>query len=70
MLKRAHKGTYHKISNKHLHRYVVEFAGRQKIRELYTIEQMELIVEKMVGKKLMYKDLVSGEDGRMNYVSE
>ena len=27
MLKRAHKGVYHKISAKHLHRYVDEFAG-------------------------------------------
>ncbi len=26
MLKRAHKGTYHKMSKKHLNRYVVEFA--------------------------------------------
>ena len=28
MLKRAHKGTFHKISPKHLDRYVEEFAGR------------------------------------------
>ena len=27
MLKRAHKGTFHKISPKHLDRYVTEFAG-------------------------------------------
>ena len=27
MLKRAHKGTFHKISPKHLNRYVQEFAG-------------------------------------------
>ena len=28
VLKRAHKGVYHKISHKHLQRYVSEFAGR------------------------------------------
>ena len=28
MLKRAHKGTFHKLSPKHLDRYVQEFAGR------------------------------------------
>ena len=28
MLKRAHKGTFHKISPKHLQRYVSEFAGK------------------------------------------
>ena len=27
MLKRAHKGIYHKMSPKHLDRYVQEFAG-------------------------------------------
>ena len=30
MLKRGHKGTYHKMSNKHLGRYVDEFVGRHK----------------------------------------
>ena len=30
MLKRAHKGTFHKISPKHLQRYVSEFAGKHK----------------------------------------
>ena len=33
MLKRAHKGTFHKISPKHLDRYVQEFAGRHNIRQ-------------------------------------
>ena len=28
MLKRAHKGTFHKISPKHMQRYVSEFAGK------------------------------------------
>ena len=32
MLKRAHKGTFHKISPKHLDRYVTEFAGRHNAR--------------------------------------
>ena len=31
MLKRARKGTFHKMSRKHLHRYVNEFAGRHDI---------------------------------------
>ena len=33
MLKRAHKGTFHKMSPKHLGRYVQEFAGRHNIRD-------------------------------------
>ena len=43
MLKRAHKGTFHKLSPKHLQRYVDEFAGRHTIRELDTIEQMSVV---------------------------
>lgn len=70
MLKRAHKGTYHKISKKHLNRYVNEFVVRHNIREEDTINQMEIIVAGMVGRRIMYKDLVSGIDGRMNLISE
>ena len=58
MLKRAHKGTFHKISHKHLDRYVAEFAGRHNVRELDTETQMERIVENMEGKKLPYRDLI------------
>ena len=50
MLKRAHKGTFHKISNKHLGRYVQEFAGRHNFRELDTIDQMESVARSMEGK--------------------
>ena len=32
MLKRAHKGTFHKISPKHLQCYVDEFVGRHNFR--------------------------------------
>ena len=44
MLKRAHKGVYHKISAKHLQRYVDEFAGRHGVRELDTLDQMHSVV--------------------------
>ena len=59
MLKRAHKGVYHKISPKHLQRYVDEFSGRHGVRERDTITQMQNIVAGMVGKRLMYRDLVA-----------
>ena len=65
MLKRAHKGTYHKFSVKHLDKYVLEFSGRHNIRELDTTYQMESIVKNMEGKRLKFEDLVSGEDGRL-----
>ena len=59
MLKRAHKGFYHKISAKHLDRYVRETAGRHNVRELDTIEQMGVAVIGMVSQCLMYRDLVA-----------
>ena len=59
MLKRAHKGTYHKISVKHLQRYVDEFSGRHGVRELDTREQMQSVVARMVGKRLTYLDLIA-----------
>ena len=59
MLKRAHKGVYHKMSAKHLQRYVHEFAGRHGVREQDTIAQMQSIVAGMAGKRLMYRDLVA-----------
>ena len=33
MLKRVHTGTFHKMSPKHLNRYVQEFAGKHNVRE-------------------------------------
>lgn len=59
MLKRAHKGVYHKISPKHLHRYVADFAGRHNIREADTVDQMGALTRGMVGKRLTYRALVS-----------
>ena len=59
MLKRAHKGTFHKISPKHLDRYVTEFAGKHNIRESDTLVQMRDTVARLVGRNLLYRDLVS-----------
>ena len=58
MLKRAHKGTFHRLSPKHLHRYVDEFVGRHNMRELDTLDQMAMIAKGMEGKRLRYQDLV------------
>ena len=58
MLKRGYVGTYHRMSPKHLHRYVDEFSGRHNIRTADTIDQMASMVEGMEGKRLRYMDLV------------
>ncbi len=59
MLKRAHKGVYHKMSRKHMDRYVREFAGRHNLRDHDTIDQMRSMVGGMVGRQLRYKDLIA-----------
>ncbi len=58
MLKRAHTGTFHKISPKHLDRYVTEFAGRHNARECDTLVQMGEIARGMRGRRLKYADLI------------
>ena len=58
MLKRGYHGVYHQMSAKHLQRYVNEFAGRHNMREMDTIDQMRHVVAGMIGKRLMYRDLV------------
>ena len=58
-LKRSHKGTFYKLSPKHLQRCVDEFAGRQNIRELDTVEQMEDLADGLEGKRLRYRDLIA-----------
>ena len=57
MLKRGYYGTYHRMSEKHLQRYVNEFAGRHNIRSLDTIDQMASVAKGMDGKRLTYKEL-------------
>ena len=59
MLKRAHKGTFHKLSPKHLHRYVDEFAGKHNIRDSGTLAQMRDTVARLVGRRLLYRDLIA-----------
>ena len=58
LLKRGYVGTYHQMSKKHLHRYVREFAGRHNIRDLNTLEQMSILSQGMIGKRLRYRDLI------------
>ena len=60
LMKRGYHGTYHKMSPKHLQRYVDEFAGRHNIRQLDNLMQMIVVVQMMQGKHLTLKELVRG----------
>ena len=64
MLKRGHQGTYHKLSVKHLDRYVNEFAGRHNQRPLDTIDQMSAMARGMDSKQLTYKELIGPRETR------
>ena len=58
-LKRAHMGTFHKISPKHLNRYVQEFAGKHNERSRDTLDIMRHVVAGLIGKRLMYRQLIA-----------
>ena len=62
MLKRGYYGTYHRMSPKHMSRYVGEFSGRHNARPLDTLDQMRAIARGMVGKRLRYSDLIASSN--------
>ena len=62
MLKRGYHGVYHRMSAKHLDRYVQEFAGRHNARSEDTLNQMVDIAYRMNGRRLPYADLIATED--------
>ena len=59
MLKRGYQGTFHKMSPKHLDRYVTEFAGRHNVRPKDTEAQMQAMAGGMKGKRLKYDELIA-----------
>lgn len=56
-MKRAHKGTYHLMSPKHLQHYVDEFAGRHNLDGDTEIERMGAVVGALEGKLVTYREL-------------
>ncbi len=58
LLKRGYYGVYHRMSVKHLQKYVNEFANRTNVRPMHTIDQINLTLKGLVGKRLTYQDLI------------
>jgi transposase-like protein len=61
VLKRGVYGVYHKVSKKHLGRYVDEFAFRLNDGDVkrHTLERLDSFVLAIVGKRLTYEGLIA-----------
>jgi len=55
ILKRGVYGSFHSISEAHMHRYLVEFDFRWSTRELADVDRAELLLKGAQGKRLMYR---------------
>lgn len=59
MLKRGYNGVYHKMSVKHLQKYIDEFSNRHNIRPMHTLDQVNATIAGLAGKRLKYKELIN-----------
>jgi len=61
VLKRGLTGVYHKVSKKHLHRYVDEFAFRLNDGNVarHTLDRLNSFVDAVAGKRLSYAELTA-----------
>ena len=59
LLRRGYHGVYHKMSVKHLQKYIDEFSNRTNVRQLDTIDQINATISGLAGKRLKYKELTS-----------
>ena len=57
LFKRGLYGTYHRMSVRHLGRYLTEFAGRRNDRDCDTAERMRRMARGLVGRTLTYRQL-------------
>jgi hypothetical protein len=55
LLKRGVYGTFHNISEAHLHRYLAEFDFRANTRALSDAERAALLLAGAQGKRLLYR---------------
>jgi hypothetical protein len=58
LLKRGLYGTFHSVSEAHLHRYLAEFDFRANTRKLSDTERAATLLKGGKGKRLMYRQPV------------
>ena len=58
LLKRGYYGVYHYMSPKHLKRYIHEFSYRHNTSKVEVMECIGDTITKMIGKRIMYCELV------------
>jgi len=63
LLKRGVYGTFHKISEAHLHRYLAEFDFRANTRDLTDAERSSALMVGTKGKRLTYRQPAGGCEG-------
>ena len=68
MLKRGYVGVYHKMSEKHLQRYVDEYVGRHNNRDGPTMRIMSDVAKAMMGKRLTYEELTAERPPETRFV--
>lgn len=59
-LKRSLDGTYHHVSEYHLHRYLAEFDYRYSTRKVSDSDRTVAAIRKTTGKRLKYQDTAKG----------
>ncbi len=58
MLKRGHYGIFHKMTAKHIHRYIAEFEARWNMSDLSSSTRVDTLLENTPGLRLTYKGLI------------
>ena len=60
LLKRGVHGTFHHISETHLHRYCDEFAFRWNGRKMDDVARRDMAMAGVVGRRMVYRKMVDG----------
>ena len=60
ILKRSHKGTFHKMSKRHLQKYIDEIAFRLEARscKIDTMDRINAVINNSTGKRLKWKEVI------------